>query len=68
MDIKADIEVIERKIVALEKAQSELKEKLERLKIKAAKPASPVRRNLKAKRIQEIENFYTKRQLNKKLK
>lgn len=67
MNIHAKIEVLELKTVALGKAQSELMEKLEQLKKQEAKPASPVRRNLKQKRMEEIELFYTKRQLTKSI-
>lgn len=65
MDLNAKIEVLGLKSVALAKAQSELTAELEKVKKHAAKPVPPVRRNLKSKRMQEVENFYTKRQLNK---
>lgn len=63
MSLDAKIEVTELKIVALGKAQSELMEELEMIKKQKSKPAPPVRRDLKKVRMQEVENFYTKRKL-----
>lgn len=52
---------LEIKISALGKTISGLQEELEVLK--KPKPQPPARRNLKAKRIEEIAAFYAKRQV-----
>lgn len=61
MNIDAKIKTIKAKIVALAKAQSRLILELEQLENKQAEPAPAGRKNLKRIRIQEVENFYTKR-------
>lgn len=63
MNTAERIESIELKIVALGKALSKAAGELE--KLKNEKPASRSKRNLKAKRLQEIETYYTGLQLKK---
>ena len=65
MNVDAKIQVIELKTVALAKARSELNAELEKVKKHAANPVPLVRKKLKNVRMQEVENFYTKRKLNK---
>lgn len=65
MDLKAKISTLELKTVALAKALSEHDAELEKVKKQVTNPVPLVRKNLKANRMQQIENFYTKRKLNK---
>lgn len=59
-----EIQALELKIVASRRVQTELDAKLEKLQMRVASPA-PSRRQLIKKRLQEIEDFYTKRNLKK---
>jgi len=65
MNVDAKIQAIELKTVALAKAQSELNAELEKVKKHAANPVPQIRKKLKDLRLQEVENFYTKRKLNR---
>lgn len=65
MNLQLKIELIELKIVALGKALSKAVGELEELKTTAKQPTLPAKRNLKKKRLQEIENYYTGLQLKK---
>lgn len=62
MSKNPEIQALELKIVASRKVQTELDAKLEKLQMRVASPAPPRR---KKKRLQEIEDFYTKRKLKK---
>ena len=64
MSKNPEIQALELKIVASRRVQTELDAKLEKLQLRVASPAPP-RRQLIKKRLQEIEDFYTKRKLKK---
>lgn len=64
MSKNPEIQALELKIVASRKVQTELDAKLEKLQMRVASPAPP-RRQLIKKRLQEIEDFYTKRKIKK---
>lgn len=65
MNLKDRIQDAELKSVALAKAVSEHQQELAKLQQLASAPTPRVRRNLKAKRLAEITEFYTKRQIKK---
>lgn len=65
MNLVAKIESIELRIVALGKALSEATGELEKVKVMASEPTSRAKRNLKKKRVQDIEQYYTGLQLKK---
>ena len=60
MALKDEIELLQIKTVALGKAADDHQRELDKIKKKVANPVSRVRRDLKAKRIEDIaKNYFT---------